>query len=93
MEYSEKEKQEILRTHSEIATLKEAMASQWWKDTMKALQDEIWMTLDDLKTLPWTYDNLAKICGKVYGIRALMRSHEDLLAIEDTIDRAKAEIE
>lgn len=92
-EYSDKDKQDILAVHSQIQAVKEAMASSWWKDTMKALEDEIWQTLDDLKTLPWTYDNLAKICGKVYGMRAVMSSHEDLLGIEDTIDKARSEME
>ena len=93
VEYSDKDKQEILLTQDQINAIKAAMESDWWKITMAAMETELWATLDELKTISWTLESLAKICGKVYAIRAFMESHKDILGFEESIREAIKNIE
>jgi len=92
LKYSEHELAEIEQTKLQIQHVKDAMNSDWWKDTMSALEDELWATVDDLRSIEWNLPNLARICGKIYAIRAIMTDPLSILTNDETIKQIEKEL-
>lgn len=90
--YTDQDREDIEQELRDIDHVKTIVRSPWWPDFTRRVTDEMINLVDGLHSMQWTYENLARFAGKLYGMRLIIKDPEQLLFQEENIKRGLGEI-